>query len=374
MAPHMTKIELDKAFAWQGNGHTAAEIHAKLTKLRARRDQEGPDLTTVRRTLRGKTHKRGLKETRGAKPKLTALQLRKLNTARKALIKKAKKEGEVHYEHIMEKAGVNHVTASTVSKHFKEKLGVAWRAPREEPLREKEDEEERVEICKKWKYYPDNYFTERIDAIHDIKQFDCPLYEKGKRYLKMKKVRGQLRTKAEGIKKEFTKPKSNKTRVNTGATVKVCAVIIDCKVKVWHYLPKRWCGDAAVDLYNGPIIKALRKHRGVKKNYHIVEDNDPSGYKANKAIAAKKALGIKPIVWPRYSPDLMPQDFYLWDEVNRRLAAQSPPAKETLDAFKRRLQRTALSIPKESIQRAVLQMQSKAAEVVEAEGGRIPSD
>ena len=110
------------------------------------------------------------------------------------------------------------------------------------------------------------------------------------------------------------------------------------------------------------------------KTYHIVEDNDPSGYKANKAIAAKKALGIKPIVWPRYSPDLMPQDFYLWDEVNRRLAAQSPPAKETLDAFKRRLQRTALSIPKESIQRAVLQMQSKAAEVVEAEGGRIPSD
>eukprot|EP00973_Karenia_brevis_P007597 1031076-Karenia_brevis.AAC.1 len=67
----------------------------------------------------------------------------------------------------------------------------------------------------------------------------------------MKKLRGHLRTRAEGVKKHFTKPKSSKNRVNPGASVNVCAMICNSKVRVWHYLPKTWCGNAAAELYSG---------------------------------------------------------------------------------------------------------------------------
>ena len=53
----------------------------------------------------------------------------------------------------------------------------------------------------------------------------------------------------------------------------------------------------------------------MRKTYLIAEDNDPSGFKSGKGMAAKKAVGIKCIEWPKYSPDLMPLDFSLWKNV-----------------------------------------------------------
>ena len=52
-----------------------------------------------------------------------------------------------------------------------------------------------------------------------------------------------------------------------------------------------------------------------KKHFLIAEDNDPTGYKSGLGKAAKRAVGIKTIEWPRYSPDLMPLDFSLWTNV-----------------------------------------------------------
>ena len=153
------------------------------------------------------------------------------------------------------------MTTSTVSKHF-EKLGVRWRSPREAPLRQELDLTERVRICSKWKRLADDYFTERVDAILDNKRYDVPTNPRGKRYMRMRRVRGHLRTRAEGIATSCAKPKSSKNKVNPGAHVNVCAAIIQGRIRVWHYLPDRWCGAAAAELYKGPIHEALKKHRG----------------------------------------------------------------------------------------------------------------
>ena len=49
--------------------------------------------------------------------------------------------------------------------------------------------------------------------------------------------------------------------------------------RIWHYLPKgKWNGAAAAATYRGPIQKALKKHRGVKKRFWLLEDNDPTGH------------------------------------------------------------------------------------------------
>ncbi len=63
-------------------------------------------------------------------------------------------------------------------------------------------------------------------------------------------------------------------------------------------------------MYRGPIKKILKSQRGEKKKYVVLEDNDPVGYKSNKAILAKKEIGIVALQFPRYSPDLNPLDYF----------------------------------------------------------------
>ena len=187
-------------------------------------------MTTVRRALRGETHKRGRMETRGRKTKLTAVKLQALDRARKKVAKKVKGEAEVHMKDLMKEARVTNVHETTVSKAFRDTLGIAWRTPRPEPLRNKAEEEGRVAVCKKWKRLPNNYFLEKIDAIIDNKVFPIPTYEKAKVYARKTRVRGTYRTRGDGVQKEFTKPKGNQNRVNPGARVNVAAAIINGKV------------------------------------------------------------------------------------------------------------------------------------------------
>lgn len=278
-----------------GEGKTPVAIHALITARRSRAKKESPDLTSVRRFLKGKTHCAGKPEARGAKRKLSEANVRKLNSTRKTLLKKVKGEREVHIAEIMAKARVPKVDDTTALRRLKEAYGVSWRVPREKPLRSPEDEAERTAICKKWMRLPANYFTDRLDLFIDNKKFDVPTYPRGRRFHKMQRVRGHLRQRREGLQRQCIKPNVKKNKVNPGGSVTVLAGILNNRVRLWEYLPKRWCGDVAKSMYEGPIIKALRRSRGVKTAYHILEDNDRVGYKSTAGLDAKKKLHIKPI-------------------------------------------------------------------------------
>ncbi|CAK0858989.1 unnamed protein product, partial [Prorocentrum cordatum] len=265
-----------------------------------------------RRVLR-----RGPAETRGRKPKLTAVKLRALNNARVRLIRAAKGEAEVHLKDVMKAARVSDVHKGTA--------------------------EERAAACSGWKRLPGNYFTHQVDAIIDNKVFSIPMTKR--------------------VLKPFTKPKGNQNRVNPGAKVHVAAAIVNNKVRVWHYLPTLWCADAACDFYAGVLAPALRRCRKGRRAFRILGDNDPAGYKSKKAVDCKRrGLKITPIKFPKYSPDLNPLDYFLWAEVNRRMAEQSAPANESQSAYKARLRRVAMGIPKSVIRAAVAKMKTKAAE------------
>ena len=60
-----------------------------------------PDITTVRRAVRGTSFKRARVETRGAKKTLSTANLHALDRARLRLIKKADNDSEVHWEDVM---------------------------------------------------------------------------------------------------------------------------------------------------------------------------------------------------------------------------------------------------------------------------------
>ena len=104
-----------------------------------------------------------------------------------------------------------------------------------------------------------------------------------------------------------------------------------------------------------------------------MEDNDPQGYKSNVAKDVKDELKIKAMKYPCYSPDLNPLDFFIWQEVQRRLSLKDV-GQETADAYKARLRRVAMAIPQALIRKVVLTIRDRAKAVVQAKGGHIPRD
>ena len=73
---------------------------------------------------------------------------------------------------------------------------------------------------------------------------------------------------------------------------------------MWEYVPSKWNGDEAANLYRGAIQKTLREQRGRKTRYLISDDNDPAGYKSTKGMLAEAELGTQAVPAPASSPDL----------------------------------------------------------------------
>jgi len=155
MAPQLSAAELDFLRKLVGQGLCPVEAHTRLAARRHRSGKGNADMTTVRRALRGLTHPACRRETRGRKTKLSAVRVRRLNVVRKALIKKAGGEREIHWDEIMKKARVDDVHPSTVSRAFK-KIGIARRALREKPscnIKEVPEHTFRCEYAKVLKHF-----------------------------------------------------------------------------------------------------------------------------------------------------------------------------------------------------------------------------
>ena len=104
-----------------------------------------------------------------------------------------------------------------------------------------------------------------------------------------------------------------------------------------------------------------------------MEDNDPTGYKSNSAIAAKEAAKIEIVEMPPRSPDLNPLDFSVWSEINRKMRLQEvawpKSKKETHNAFLARLRRTALSLLADYIKRLIGNLETRLKLLKKADGG-----
>ena len=375
MAPHLSDAELDVVTTMHRDGKSTSDILERITKSRERNGVGPPQIRSIQKALAGETHRRGKVETRGRKRLWSPPHTRKADKVRVDLYAKADGEKEIHWKDIITKARVPKVSSTTARRHFKEAgLAVVARAPREKPSRDAKIKAERVKMCRAMSKKPSAYYTKDIDAIWDNKYWEIPRSAAAKRYKRQRKVRFHLRKRSEGLKPGFTKPGTKRSRVSPGASANICAGIIGNRIRIWYYLPKQWNGDEAAALYRGPIIKALRRYRGKKSSYKVIEDNDPAGYKSGVGKQAKRDLNIVPEVWPRYSPDLMPLDYSIWKLVENRMDKHTPPANETVEGYKARLKRTALRLPAELVKKVVAGIPKRAAAIVDAKGGNISLD
>ena len=77
-------------------------------------------------------------------------------------------------------------------------------------------------------------------------------------------------------------------------------------------------------MYEGPLTAALARayleHAAKSRaKWIVLEDNDPAGYKSERALAAKEAAGIVIDDLPKRSPDLNVLDYSLWHSINVRM-------------------------------------------------------
>ena len=132
MGKHFSAAELDRMHKLHAHGVAVIEIHARLSRTRARLGKDGPHLSSVRRALKGSTFKRGRIETRGRPRRLTRRNLRALDQARKRLISKVDGEGEVHWDDVIHAARVPLVDRTTTSKSLRAAgYNIRWRSPRQ---------------------------------------------------------------------------------------------------------------------------------------------------------------------------------------------------------------------------------------------------
>ena len=112
-------------------------------------------------------------------------------------------------------------------------------------------------------------------------------------------------------------------RYNLGAKpIKVLAGVGRERVRVWHVVEGKWCGSAAARAYAGPLLQGLRRAWPRKREFQVLEENDPTGFKARAGVQAKAAVGIKALEIPKRSPDLNVCDYALWVAVNRKMRRQ----------------------------------------------------
>ncbi len=375
MAPHLTSAELDFIHEKYAEGMTPILVHKVLKAQRGKKNIQAPHLTNLRKVLKGKRYRRGRQETRGKMPKYYRAMVLRMDQKRKELINTADNQREVRWEDVRRSARVPKGHRTTLKRAFsRENIPVAARRPREKPQRTAEHEAERYAFAKEMAAKPPSYYINSIDMIIDNKAFDIPTTERARKYQKSQHIRFHLRTPAEGIKNKFTKPGRKNNRMNTGAKASVCAGISNGRIVLWHYLKKTWNGEAAAELYNDVIYPTLKRVRGLKRWYRLLEDNDPTGYKSNAAKTAKRETNIKALVFPRYSPDINPLDFSIWHAVEAKMMASTPKKIETVAEYKKRLRLTALRLPRAEVTKAVGKMSSKIRELKDARGGNIPSD
>ena len=81
MGKHLTADELDSVQAWRSQGISTLEIHRRLQHARATGGGDGPNLSAVRRALRGVAHRRGMVETCRRRRTLSPANIRVLNSA-----------------------------------------------------------------------------------------------------------------------------------------------------------------------------------------------------------------------------------------------------------------------------------------------------
>lgn len=258
---------------------------------------------------------RALKAKKGKKPvgkprALTSDKVDQIEAKLKDLIMKADGRYEVTLAMLKRSARVS-CSSRTIQRALHER-GIRFRAMRSKPRLTADDIKERFAFAKKYRGKSKAWWCQTLHMAIDLKSFPVYIDAKGRDHAARREVRGAYRKTGDGLAQGYVKP-SKALRYNTGAQhVLIAAGFGLGKVRVWEDMGNKWSGEAASNLYAGPLLRALKRASPSKKRFLILEDNDPTGFKSQKGRGAKTECKINVLAIPPRSPDLNPCDYALW--------------------------------------------------------------
>ncbi|CAE7464528.1 unnamed protein product [Symbiodinium natans] len=250
---------------------------------------------------------------------------------------------------------------------------IYFRKLREKPLLTPEDVRARFHFAKKYRSKSRAWWVKNVDAFIDGKHFQVYLNGKERCRAAQHATYGAYRRPGKGLCGGYVKPKAGNLRHNTGAKGVLLQVGVGKgkAVTVHEVTDGRWSGQAAASFYH-TLARDLKKASPAKRRFTILEDNDPTGYKSAKGIAAKCDAGLLVFEIPKRSPDLSVLDYAIWTEINKRLRRQESKwtkgKKETRAAYIKRLKLTARSLPKDFILNSIGDMARRCQRLYEAKG------
>ena len=321
----------------------------------------------VHRYVRGATHPRGAVEKRGRKRGLSQDDVRKLDQARRRLIKRARNETRVTYADIIEEAGLKSDPCQRICEDALRKIGVGFRHPRRNIYVSEVDAKKRLIFSRRYIKRPSNYWSNDVHGYVDKKAFPMPLTEQQRVRFRQTMVTGHLRKPSEGTDRHFTKPREKHSFVGL-PSVTVSAAVAKDKVIMWHVIEKQWNGAAAAAMYTNHLKPALRRTWPGLSRHTIIEDGDRKGNASGKGIRAKKVAKIRAITLPPRTPSLMPLDYAIWNALVKKMIDGAPKGKEHKAAFLNRLRRNAESLPKGYIKGVIGRMKGNLQALKDAQG------
>jgi hypothetical protein len=244
---------------------------------------------------------------------------------------------------------------------------------REKPILTDQDVRDRYAFAKKYRRRTAAWWRAAVHLHIDNHAVKVPKSDTARRYLAARRVHGTYRSAGKSLQKQHVKAGRGLRKSAGEKSVLVAGGVGVGKVLLWENIDENWSGRVAADLYSGPTKKCLKKAYPAKRSWQVLEDNDPSGYKAKRAIEAKVAAKITAFEIPKRSPDLNVMDYFVWSEVESRLRKQerrwAPGRVESRADFKKRLRRVAKNIPTDVLDKAVGDMAWRVQQVFKAKGG-----
>ena len=308
---------------------------------------------------------------RGRPRKLTAKEVQRIISVIKAMVQRARGRWEVTMAMIKKKAKCQ--ASTRCLREALKRKNIKFRRLRSKIQLSKEDRAARRAFALKYKGKPISFWQRQILLHIDVKSFPVYTTKAGRDVAAQRAVRGAYRLPGQGLDEAYVlAPKD--ARYHPGVkSVKVAGGVSPKKTLVWEQLKGKWTGAAAAKLYRGPVQKALRREYPGKRKFSVLEDNDPTGWKSKKGIAAKKAAKIAVFRIPPRSPDLNVLDYAVWTEINKRMRRQerkfSKQKVETKQAYLKRLDGTARRLGEGFLRRSIADMKRRCQRLHDAKGG-----
>ena len=308
---------------------------------------------------------------RGPKPKLQKRDVDRLVATLNRLVRVARGRYEDTLRMLKERTNVK-LDDKVVRKALHARK-IRFRKMRTKPLLTKVDRKERFAFARKYRVKSRQWWLNSIHLHIDLKNFQVYTHARARDYAAMREVRGAYRAPGQGLDEAYVVlPKD--LRYNPGArSCRIAAGVGGGRVLVWHDVGKVWSGAAAAELYEGPIHQALARQWPTRREWTVLEDNDPTGFKSRKGEIAKQRSHIKIFTIPRRSPDLNVCDYALWKQINRTMRRQEktfPRTKrETRVAYIARLRKAAMGLKKAFVDSAIGNMHERCQRLYAAKGG-----